>query len=48
MLERFKEGSSYAGLAATAAAVLPTFNVAQPIVAFVTALLGLVAFLVKK
>ena len=48
MLDRLKEGSSYAGIAATAAAVLPTLGVAQPVVAFVTSLFGVIAFLVKK
>lgn len=47
MLDRLKEGSSYAGFAATAAAILPTFGVAQPLVAAITGILGAIAFLLK-
>lgn len=47
MLDRFREGSSYAGFAASAAAILPTLGVAQPIVAAITGILGVIAFFLK-
>lgn len=47
MLQRFTEASSYAGVAASVAAILPTFGIAQPIVAAITGIFGLIAFLLK-
>lgn len=47
MLDRLREGSSYAGLAAAATAILPTFGVAQPLIAAIASVLGAVAFFLK-
>lgn len=47
MLDRFKEGSSWAAFAATIAAVLPTLAVPQPYVAAITGIFGAIAFALK-
>lgn len=47
MLDRFREGSSFAGIAAIAGTTLPALGVAQPLVAAITALFGAIAFLLK-
>jgi len=48
MKERLTQASSYAGIAATTASVLPTLGVAQPYVAVITAIFGAIAFWLKK
>lgn len=46
-LDRFKEASSYAGIAAAAAGILPTLGMAPEIVSAITGIFGAIAFLLK-